>query len=199
MKWLCTALLITLLSTGITFAQEPTTPGENDPNTNLSANACFVGGALAGKCAATDLDKDGQIAQWEIAYMYTGGWYLIRFQAGIYTRREVPLLYHWMLPPELPLPLSSDVLAGADETSCIIYLTGPIVGAPTTLIAPLEVIIGGVDPNGIPNSPYGFDWGSTGRLNIAVPGGGFVVYGLVPGQWYAPHVAATTCPTPIAP
>lgn len=196
MKWICAVLIITLLSTGISFAQEPTNPSENDPNTNPSANACFVGGALAGKCHTTDLDRDGQIEPWEIAYMYNGGWYLIRFQFRIYSRSEVPLLYHWMLPPELPLPNG----ALADDTTCIIYLTGPIAGAPTTLIVPMEVIIGGVNPGGIPNNPYGFAWGGGGILNITVPGGGFVVYGLIAfGGWYAPHVASTNCPTPIAP
>jgi hypothetical protein len=198
MKWVCITLLITLLSTGTIFAQEPSNAEENNPNTNPSANACFAGGALAGKCATTDLDKNGQIEQSEITYIYTGGWYLIRFQAGIYSRSEVPLLYHWMLPPELPLSNADGALTGGD-TTCIIYLIGSIVGAPTTLIVPLEVIIGGLDPNGIPNTPYGFDWGTTGRLNVVVPTGGFVVYGVVPGQWYSTHVASTTCPSPIAP
>jgi hypothetical protein len=58
----------------------------NDPNANEQANACYAGAALEGKCHTED--------EW------IAGWYLIRFQYGIYSRDEVPEEYRWVLPAE---------------------------------------------------------------------------------------------------
>jgi hypothetical protein len=188
-------MLCLLLITTAALASEPATTEENNPDTNPDANACYIGGSLFGKCSITDVNRDSQIEGWEIDYMYDAGWYLIRFDKGLFARNVIPEKYRWLLPPE-PVPEDGAPVA----TTCRINLTGPIVGAPTTLITPLAVINGGFDPNGVPNAPYGFDWGTTGRLNVVVPGGGFVVYDLVAfGGWYAPHVASTDCPTPIPP
>ncbi len=56
----------------------------NDPAVNERANACYTGAALEGKCHT----EDGWIA----------GWYLIRFQYGIFTSDDVPEEYRWVLP-----------------------------------------------------------------------------------------------------
>ncbi|MBN8594949.1 MAG: hypothetical protein J0M33_24565 [Anaerolineae bacterium] len=58
----------------------------NDPTVNENANACYEGGSMAGKCG-------DDIVLWQ------AGWYLIRFEAGIYTRETFPTGFAWVLPP----------------------------------------------------------------------------------------------------
>ncbi len=58
----------------------------NDPAVNERANACYAGAALEGKCHTED--------EW------IAGWYLIRFQYGIFSRDDVPEQYQWVLPTE---------------------------------------------------------------------------------------------------
>jgi hypothetical protein len=68
----------------------------NDPAVNERANACYAGAALEGKCHTED--------EW------IAGWYLIRFQYGIFSRDEVPALYQWVLPTETT-PATEEPLA----------------------------------------------------------------------------------------
>jgi hypothetical protein len=49
----------------------------NDPTLNDSANACYEGGSMEGKCA-TD---------WE----WQCGWYLIRFESGVISQENFPI------------------------------------------------------------------------------------------------------------
>jgi hypothetical protein len=199
MKSLSLVLLVLFALSLPVLADTPTTAQDNNPRTNRHANACYIGGSLYGKCETYDLDHDRKVDIEEVKYMYDAGWFVIRFEEGMILRSQVPRMYRWLIGPE-PIIFSPGGTVVVAATTCEIYLTGPIVGAPTTLIIPLNVINGGVDPNGIPNNPYGFDWGTTGRLNVVVPGGGFVIYDLASfGGWYAPHVASTTCPTPVPP
>lgn len=58
----------------------------NDPAVNDRANACYEAGTLAGKC-----DSD---LEWQ------AGWYLIRYEFGIFERYEIPEWVEWVLPPE---------------------------------------------------------------------------------------------------
>jgi hypothetical protein len=81
------ALAALAISVMAVYAFEPTTPGENDPRTNLDANACFIGGSMVGKCDDSDL-------------FWNAGWYLIRFEQGLITRNQVPDQYKWVLPKE---------------------------------------------------------------------------------------------------
>jgi hypothetical protein len=60
---------------------------ENDPTSNDRANACYEGGTLEGKC-------DSQL-------MWDAGWYLIRYEYGIFTRDDVPAWVRWIVPPEV--------------------------------------------------------------------------------------------------
>lgn len=52
---------------------------DNDPNTNLDANACLEDGSMEGKCNQ-DIDGDGVVSQAEIDWSWTCGWYLIRWE-----------------------------------------------------------------------------------------------------------------------
>jgi hypothetical protein len=71
----------------------------NDPNVNERANACFEGGSMAGRC--------------ENELHWTAGWYLIRFEYGIFSRDEVHSLVAWVLPPE-----SQDAPPGSSVKRC---------------------------------------------------------------------------------
>ncbi|HEX2623463.1 MAG TPA: hypothetical protein VHL11_25050, partial [Phototrophicaceae bacterium] len=55
----------------------------NDPNVNDQANACYDGGTLEGVCSVTDVNGDKEITQQDIDWMWTAGWYLIRYQYGL--------------------------------------------------------------------------------------------------------------------
>jgi len=59
----------------------------NDPNENDRANACYEGGTLEGKCI-TDLE-------------WIAGWYLIRFEFGIFSADDIPAELAWVLPQEI--------------------------------------------------------------------------------------------------
>ena len=78
-------ILITVISSSFTLAQDDQ-GNVNDPNINDRANACYEDGSLAGKCSDP--------ASW------TAGWYLIRYEYGIFSRDEVPVWVLWVLPPE---------------------------------------------------------------------------------------------------
>jgi hypothetical protein len=70
------------------FAADDTLP--NDPSVNPDANACLTGGVWEGKCGDSE-------------YMWAGGWYLIRFNAGLIPREKYPDQYKWSLPSEKAL------------------------------------------------------------------------------------------------
>jgi hypothetical protein len=77
----------------------------NDPNVNDRANACYEDGSMAGKC-----DTD-----WE----WEGGWYLIRFQAGLISREDFPAQYAILLPP-LPQEEAADIPTGIPTAGCVL-------------------------------------------------------------------------------
>src|SRR3972149_1802632 len=96
---LLTIISVLLLAGAVVFAAGFDDRGNpNDPATNERANACYEGGSLAGKCGATDADRDGRIEEWEIEWMWTCGWYLIRFESGMLIRAEVPYTCQALLP-----------------------------------------------------------------------------------------------------
>ncbi len=66
----------------------------NDPTVNPRANACYAGAELAGKCH-NDLE-------------WIAGWYLIRFEAGMISRDQVPQDVRWVLPPAGDAPNSGN-------------------------------------------------------------------------------------------
>lgn len=72
--------------TAVSFAQT-----NNNPNTNVGANACAEGGTLDGYCNVTDADSDGDVDEFDAEWMWTCGWYLIRADYGIIDRNDIPL------------------------------------------------------------------------------------------------------------
>lgn len=83
--------LMLLLGFGSAFATGPTgligtddLGNPNDPNKNERANACFEGGTMAGKC--------------DSEWAWTCGWYLIRYEAGIFSRAVFPDTCAILLP-----------------------------------------------------------------------------------------------------
>jgi hypothetical protein len=82
-------LLLAMVASALAvYAFEPTTPEENDPSVNFDANACFIGGSWYGKCGTDDV-------------LWNAGWYLIRFDAGLITRGQVPDQFKWSIPEEV--------------------------------------------------------------------------------------------------
>jgi hypothetical protein len=59
----------------------------NDPSVNDRANACYEDGAMAGKCDT----------EWE----WICGWFMIRFDYGIFSREDIPASCASLLP-QLP-------------------------------------------------------------------------------------------------
>ncbi|MGB1287506.1 MAG: hypothetical protein ACPG7F_13285 [Aggregatilineales bacterium] len=83
-------LFLLLILTATTFAQdrrliEVPGGGINDPRANSEANACFIGGALAGLCSDVDLNGNGVIESSDRLAMWRYGWFLIRYNKGTMT------------------------------------------------------------------------------------------------------------------
>ncbi len=76
-------LLLIFLGTTITLAQDTSDP--NDPTADERANACLEGGTMEGKC-----DSD---------WTWNCGWYLIRFEYGMFQREVIPTWCSGLLPP----------------------------------------------------------------------------------------------------
>ena len=92
-------LALLLIVVAVVFAAGTDDKGNpNDPATNERANACYEGGSLAGKCGNTDVNHDGQVEDWEVEWMWTCGWYLIRYEHGAYGRNDVPFTCRVLLP-----------------------------------------------------------------------------------------------------
>lgn len=101
-------VLICLVSFSIVHAAGLDDRGNpNDPAVNQRANACYEGGTWEGRCD-TDLE-------------WIAGWYLIRFEAGIFSRADIPAWLHWMLPS---LPGSSSSSSPAPQPGCMDYGAG---------------------------------------------------------------------------
>lgn len=81
-------LLLVLSSLAVvSFAQTT----NNNPNFNEDANACAEGGTLEGFCNVTDADRDGDVDQDDINWMWKCGWFLIRADYGLMAREDIPL------------------------------------------------------------------------------------------------------------
>jgi hypothetical protein len=79
-------VLLCLLSVNFATASGFDDEGHpNDPTINDRANACYEGSTWEGKCDT--------LLEW------VGGWYYIRFEAGIFSREEIPDWLSWILPP----------------------------------------------------------------------------------------------------
>jgi hypothetical protein len=112
---------VSLADTGLDDQGNP-----NDPAVNARANACYPGGAMEGKCDT----------EWE----WTCGWYLIRYNAGMYSRSQVPATCASLLPPVLKgaktYPTVGCVLLTPFDISGPVYLNfngGNYLPAPVTV------------------------------------------------------------------
>jgi hypothetical protein len=108
MKWI-TRLLISLCFMVITLvvsaqesypALEFVSGGINDPRVNESANACYYGGTLAGKCNTTDVNADKVIDNYDRDWMWQAGWHLIRFEYNFFNRENFDEAYIPLLQPD---------------------------------------------------------------------------------------------------
>lgn len=109
--FLFTVLIIALILSSIAiFAQEDDQGNPNDPNNNDRANACYEEGSMESKCHT----------EWE----WICGWYMIRFDTGIFSREEVPATCASLLPAEIDVTEAPDGSA-PPENSC----KGPIYGS----------------------------------------------------------------------
>lgn len=79
-------IVITLLIFGCLVSALDDEGNPNDPTVNDRANACYEDGSMAGKCDT----------EWE----WNCGWYIIRFEYGIFERANVIATCASLLPPE---------------------------------------------------------------------------------------------------
>jgi hypothetical protein len=80
----------------------------NDPTTNDRANACYEDGTMADKCDT----------EWE----WICGWYMIRFDYGIFSREEIPASCTVLLPG-LPEAQQDDIAYAYPTAGCIELLS----------------------------------------------------------------------------
>ena len=100
MKRFLLLLLVCLFSVFVASAQTDEAGNPNDPLVNENANACFEGGTMAGKCNI-DFDGNGTVDDFEVAWAWECGWYLIRYDAGMMSAAGFPLRCQSLLPAEL--------------------------------------------------------------------------------------------------
>lgn len=74
--------------------------GINDPRVNDSANACYYGGTLSGLCNTTEVNEDKVIDDLDRNWMWTAGWYLIRYEYNVFSRDDLEPTYFSILPPD---------------------------------------------------------------------------------------------------
>lgn len=101
-RWFVLLASLVLVAIGAVMAQDDT--GKvNDPGFNERANACFAGGSLEGKCHTTDADRDNDIDQLDIDFMWWCGWYIIRVEYKQLPASVVPDgCYFEPAPPPTP-------------------------------------------------------------------------------------------------
>lgn len=95
--WLGLLALVLIATTVIiSTAQEGTDEAHDLDAAQLDAdaNACAEGGSMEGRCET----------EWDWIY----GWYFIRYEAGIFTREELPEQYRPALPPVIVVDESGD-------------------------------------------------------------------------------------------
>lgn len=82
-------LILVLITSGIVMAETnfDDQGNPNEPIQNDSANACYEGGSMDGKCDTT----------WE----WQCGWHLIRFEYNLTSREDFPTWCISIIPPEI--------------------------------------------------------------------------------------------------
>jgi hypothetical protein len=107
-RWLIVVATLILVVVGAIMAQDD--QGQvNDPGFNERANACFAGGSLEGKCHTTDADRDGDIDQLDVEFMWWCGWYLIRVEYKQLPMSAAPEgCYFEPAPPPTPTAAPAD-------------------------------------------------------------------------------------------
>jgi len=86
-------LPLTVLAQDNTYNPAPESPQDNE---------CFAGGTMEGKCSSTDIDGNGLIEDWEMNWHWECGWYLARFNNGVFSRSDIPRRCRSLLPPPQP-------------------------------------------------------------------------------------------------
>jgi hypothetical protein len=81
-------------------ATEYIAEGNNDPRVNASANACYYGGTLSGKCNTTDVNSDKVVDDYDRDWMWRAGWHLIRFEYNVISRETFEPAYLSILAPD---------------------------------------------------------------------------------------------------
>jgi hypothetical protein len=85
-------LLIILLLAALAVVAQEDLPDD--------ANACNEGGSMEGKCNI-DFNGDGEVSDYEVTWAWTCGWYMIRYDAGVFARNQVPVFCSSLLPAEV--------------------------------------------------------------------------------------------------
>jgi hypothetical protein len=111
-------LVIILLVSSLFVSAQDTT--EIDPE----ANACNEGGSMEGKCNI-DFDENGTVDDYEILWAWTCGWYIARYDAGIFA--EVPSYCQSLLASEPIEIVEGDDGEGTEPLYCY---TGPYLEEP---------------------------------------------------------------------
>ena len=92
--------LVVLLFAALAVSAQETVSNPNDPRVNEDANACNEGGSMAGKCHV-DFDGNGIVDDYEDAWAWNCGWFMIRYEAGMVSRNALPSNCLSLIPLDL--------------------------------------------------------------------------------------------------
>ena len=121
-------VLLTLAAVlDVTHSETP-----NDPRVNPDANACYTGGSMAGKCK-----MDGEL--------WIAGWYEIRLEYGLITKKQIPDAYKWLIPPESNNPTDVPRSVSTAPTPAPTDISQPTM-VPTSTLQPPPPATGTLPP-----------------------------------------------------
>jgi hypothetical protein len=109
-------LLLLIFAIALPFMAQEQEAEEPAPYTRAD-NECYAGGTMEGQCNQ-DMDGDGLVSQAEIDWAWNCGWYIARFNDGLYSRTDVPA---WC---SILLPVETNNESTAQESSGVCFISG---------------------------------------------------------------------------
>jgi hypothetical protein len=89
-------LVLLIFAFALPFMAQEAETEEPEPYTHAD-NECYAGGTMEGRCNQ-DTNGDGTVSQAEIDWAWNCGWYIARYNDGLFTRADVPSWCAVLLP-----------------------------------------------------------------------------------------------------
>jgi hypothetical protein len=119
--WLLVSLLLVF---ALPFLAQEQQTEEPEPYTRED-NECYEGGMMEGRCNQ-DMDGDGIVSQAEIDWAWNCGWYIARYNDGVFSLGQVPSWCLVLLPR--PVEHSVNPTTGLAPVNCTVAVVSGVSG-----------------------------------------------------------------------